>query len=249
MTKRNSIFGKMAGWGGAKTPTKEKDIELKPEVPAKDDVVTADAPVLPETATTEHTDAEAEADKIEVKAAHEVMQENPEIKKETVVTPSREKSGFLSGFMPRRGRSVSPSANLTKTEAETPNAAVEEPAKIQEPNSGVIAAESVETPEDPAKTETPTANKRQSFIGSLSRRASQAVSRTRGQKKENIAPTNEVTSEESAVVAPETVEKPITNGETIPASSEQPEATIGEVVPSAISVGHSEQPLAVTASA
>ena len=114
-TKRGSIFGKIGGWGAMKSPTKEKDAELKPEVPAKDDVA-EEAPVLPETATTERTDPEVEADKIEAKAEKEVQQEHAaeEAKKEEVATPAKEKSGFLSGLLPKRNRSVSPSAALTK---------------------------------------------------------------------------------------------------------------------------------------
>lgn len=59
-----------------KSPTKEKEMELKPEVPPKDGNVSEDPPVLPETATTERTDAEAEANKIDTKAENEVAKEN-----------------------------------------------------------------------------------------------------------------------------------------------------------------------------
>ena len=225
-----------------KTPTKEKEVELKPEVPPKDGNVSEDPPVLPETATTERTDAEAEANKIETKAENEVAKEN---QKEEVMTPSKEKSSFLSGLIPKRNRSVSPSANIIKSESEAPKETPEEPAKAEEAAPETVPADSTEKVEEPVKTETSTANKRQSVLGTLGRRASKAVSGIRGQKKENVAPASE-NKEESTEVASE-AEKPAVNGEVRPASSEQP--TIGDVVPSAISVGQTEQPRTVTASA
>lgn len=226
-----------------KSPSKEKDAELKPEVPPKDGAVSEDPPVLPETATTEHTDPEAEANKIESKADTEVVKEN---QKEDVITPSKEKTGFLSGLLPKRNRSVSPTANLAKSESEAPKDVSEERVKTEEATTETAAAEPAGKVEEPAKTETSTPNKRESVFGSLQRRASKAMSGMRGQKKENVAPAGEA-KKESAEVASE-VGKPTVDGEVRPASSEQ-QQTIGDVVPSAISVGQTEQPPTVTASA
>ena len=231
----------MAGWGGVKSPSKEKDAELKPEVPQKDGAVSEDPPVLSETATTERIDAKAEADKIESKAENEVVKEN---QKDEVITPSREKTGFLSGLIPKRNRSVSPSANLIQKESETPKETSEQPATAEEiATQAVIAADSAEKVEEPAKTET--TNKRSSMLGSLGRRASKAMGGKRTQKKENVAPTSETTEESTEA----TFEEPATNREVRPASSEQQLTSIGDVVPSAISVGQTEQPPTVTASA
>ena len=166
-----------------KSPTKEKDAELKPEVPAKDGAVSEEPPVLPETATTERTDAEAEATKIESKAEDEVVKEN---QKEEVATPSKEKSSFFSGLIPKRGRSVSPSANMTKNEAEAPKDTTEEAAKTTEAPAETAATDATDKVEEPAKTETSTPNKRSSVLGSLGRRASKAMGGMRGQKKENV---------------------------------------------------------------
>lgn len=228
-----------------KSPTKEKDAELKPEVPAKDEVA-EEAPVLPETATTDRTDAELEADKIEAKAEKEVQQEHAaeEAKKEEVATPAKEKSGFLSGFLPKRSRSVSPSAALTKNEPEAAKETIEQPTTTETPASEAVATESAEKTEEPIKTETSTANKRQSVLGSLGRRASKAMSGMRTPKKENVTPAGEATKEETSEVSAD-AEKPLVNGEATATKTEEP--VIGDVVPSAISTG--QQPPAVTASA
>ena len=178
--KRGSIFGRISSWGGVKSPSKEKEVELKPETPIKDDIVSEAPPVLPETATTEPTDTEAEANKIESKAETEVIKEDEAKKDEVatpIVTPGKEKSSFLSGLLPKRNRSVSPSANLTtKTEAEAPTEAVEEPAKIEEPATETVTADYSKDAEEASKVETSTPNKRQSVLGSLGRRASKAMS-------------------------------------------------------------------------
>ena len=216
-----------------------------------DEVVADKAPILPETATTERTDAEAEANKIEQHADEEVAKENAkEEPKEEVATPTKEKSKFLS-FINKRGRSVSPS-QAVKSEPEAPKEEAVEPAKVEEapvepaaaPEVVPEATDAVEKPaekiEEPAKTETTTANKRQSFIGSLGRRASKALGGSR--KKENVVPTAE--SKEESAEAP-TEEAPKVNGEAA-AVDAAPQQTIGDVVPEAI---HAGQPQTVTASA
>ena len=244
-----------------KSPAKEKeqkDAELKPEVPPKDDAVSENPPVLPETATTERSNPEAEAKKIGVNAEAEAREEQAAKDKENeVATPNKEKSGFLSGlpFM-KRNRSVSPNTQMkeqsAKSEAEAPKEESSEVAKTEEATTDATAAESTdksaETTEEPAKTETSTPNKRQSVLGSLGRRASKAMSGMRAPKKENTTPTSEAKMEESTEAEP-AADKPTTNGEVKPAESQE-QQSIGDVPAEVISVGQPQQQTpTVTASA
>jgi hypothetical protein len=256
--KRGSIFGKMqAGFGGMKSPSKEKeqkDVEFKPEVPPKDAPVSQEPPQLPET-TTVAENPTVEADKIKAEAEAKTDNEQP---KEQVSTPNKEKSNFLSGlpFM-KRNRSVSPSQPMkeapAKTEAtEAKEEPIAEPAKTEEPTTEVAAApESTDKPaektEEPAKTEKNDAsNKRQSVLGSLGRRASKAMSGIRPQKKENSVPGSEAKKEETTEAAA-SEDKPTVNGESKPAENAQ--QSIGDVVPDAVNVGQPQQAPIVTASA
>ena len=241
-----------AGWGSLKSPQKEKDekdAELKPEVPPKDEPVSEHPPQI---AATNIEPAEPAAEEAKTE---EVKPSTPEEKKEAT-TPGKEKKNFLSGlsFLPRN-RSVSPSTPMkdspAKTE-ETAAAPVAEVPKEAEPVEEGKADEAIaETtgvePLKPAE-ETTKAEKRQSVLGSIGRRASKAFKGIQAPKKENTAPATEAKKEETAVAAP-AAEEATTNGEVKPAESTEPKS-IGDVVPDAITAGKPEhQPAAVTASA
>lgn len=245
-SKRNSIFGRVSStWGSMKSPAKEKDlkeVELKPETPATEaGVVSENPPVLPETATTEPA-VETAVPVVEepaVEAKTETPAEAP------VDTPTKEKNNFLASLI-KRGRSVSPSTSkktatkeevpavpaVPATEAAEPVVKAEEPTPVAEPvvaDTTEPAAEKVEEP----KTETG-ANKRQSMLGSLGRRASKALNRMQAPKKESPAvATTEPTAEEAAETKP--VEETAVTAEETKATDAQP--TIGDVVPEAVSAG------------
>lgn len=256
--KRNSIFGRVSStWGSMKSPAKEKDlkeVELKPETPATEaGVVSENPPVLPETGSTEPaTTAVPVVAEPAVEAKSETTADTP------VDTPTKEKNNFLASLI-KRGRSVSP--NTTKktankeevpavpavpaTETAEPVVKAEEPTTVAEP---VVAdtTEPAEKVEEP-KTET-NANKRQSMLGSLGRRASKALNRMQAPKKETPAvATTEATTEE-AVEAKPVEETTAVTGES-KATDAQP-ATIGDVVPEAVSAGQPQHTTpAVSASA
>lgn len=257
--KRGSIFGLIPGFGSAKSPSKEKEQKDAELTSTSDDVVSEEPPVLPETATTQPTDTVAEADKIEAKAETELQHEHEqEAKKEAVTTPGKEKKLFLNGlsFMKSRQRSVSPAnpaAVQSNAEVSTPKTEATEPTMTDAPVVESAAIEPLEKPavttEESSKATTPSANKRQSFIGSLGRRASKAMG-YKGAKKENVAPTTEASEESTGVV--DATGQPKVNGEAtsdgLPAEQKQ-QQTIGDVVPEAISVGQPQQSPTVTASA
>jgi hypothetical protein len=261
-TKRGSIFGRVSStWGTLRSPAKEKDqkeVELKTE-PAKDTVVSENAPQLPETATAGSVAESA------TPALEEPKAEDKEDKKEeSAVSPTTEKNKFLSGiggFM-KRNRSVSPGTHLkesTKKDepvvAPTAEETAAEPAaavKPEEPVAEVPAtATSVEptteTPIEETKTEATTPNKRQSMLGSLGRRASKAINRLQAPKKENVAPAaTEVKKDEAAEVKP-AEEEAVTNGEVKKETDEQ--QAIGDVVPEAVTTGQQQQTPTVAATA
>ncbi len=253
--KRGSIFGKMQGWGSSiKSPSKEKDqkdAELKPEVPPKDDAAATDAPQLPEPTTTEPTVEPTTTDS-------EVKPETSE-KKDEIATPSKEKPTFLSSlsFGNKRNRSISPSAITKDTPSKTEESAVTDatPAPVEEsPAPEAIAEDTAVEPlkaTEPATTESQktesTPNKRQSVFGNLGRRASKAFKGIQAPKKENAAPGTAVKKEETSEASKDVVE-PAQDGETKPAEA-QPQQ-IGDVVPEAINIGKPEsQPTPVAASA
>lgn len=239
--------------GGLKSPQKEKDekdAELKPEVPPKDEPVSDEPPQIPATNVEAAEETKADESKTE-----EDKPSTPEEKKEAT-TPGKEKKNFLSGlsFM-KRDRSVSPSANMKEAPAKTEEPAAAEVPKEAEPveegkTDEAVAETTAVEPLKPAtgdetggKTE-----KRQSVLGSLGRRASKAFKGMQTPKKENTAPTTEAKKEETAVAEP-AKEEPTTNGEVKTDESSAP-AAIGDVVPDAINVGKPEnQPATVTASA
>lgn len=256
-----------------KSPSKEKDqkeAELKPEVPPKDD----SAPQIPAPATeTPAIQPAVAAVEPETPAAVETKPEEvkTEDKKEEVATPTKEKSKFLSGlgFM-KRDRSVSPSyvkkeepvkAEPAKTEPEAPKEEASEPAKVEEPaaetpavtalpQASDKAAEPTEEAPKEEKTET-TPNKRNSVFGNLGRRASKAFKGMQGPKKENTTPKVEKKEGETTEAA---ADKPVVNGESKPEEPkvEEPQQSIGDVVPDAIDAGKPQQaqaPPAVAASA
>ncbi|GAB1728696.1 hypothetical protein NU195Hw_g5091t1 [Hortaea werneckii] len=276
--KRSSIFGRMSsGFSGFKSPSKEKsekEAELKPEVPAKDNAVSESAPQIPEpaTETTETPAANAEAEKADAKPA-EAAEKKPE--------ETTQQKGFLSGlpFMNKRNRSVSPSANAAETPAKEESAPVEpttvaapdetiKPAAAETPATDGNAekadekpAEKVEEPKAPAES---TPNKRSSMFGNIGRRASKAFKGMQSPtKKENAAPAAaETKKEESSAEGAATKsdeDKPAVNGEskaTEQSSEQKPAETIGDVVPGAVNVGETEHqqpqqqaPPAVAASA
>lgn len=240
-----------------KSPTKEKDlkeVELKQETPATDaGVVSENPPVLPETGSTEP--AVETALPVVAEPAVEAKTETPA--EAPVDTPAKEKNNFLASLI-KRGRSVSPSTSkkpatkeevpavpvVPATETTEPVVKSEEPATVAEP---VVAdtTESAEKVEEP-KTET-SANKRQSMLGSLGRRASQALNRMQAPKKQSPAvATTEPTNEEVAEV------KPAEETTAVTSQTKETEAqpTIGDVVPEAVSAGKPQQPTpAVAASA
>ena len=244
----------MQGWSSIKSPSKDKeqkDAELKPEVPPKDEPVSENPPQLPE--TNAETEPAAEGFKPETETKLDTA-------KDAVTTPGKEKKNYLSGlsFINKRNRSVSPSEAMkdppakTETAAEAPKEEVAEPAKTEEPAAETIAPESTEEPadktEEPAKTEASKPNKRESVLGSLGRRASKAFKGISAPKKENAATTTEDKKDETAEAAP-AVGEPKTNGESKPTESEA-QQSIGDVVPDAINVGQPQHTTpTVTASA
>ena len=251
-SKRGSIFGKM-GFGSLKSPQKEKDekdAELKPEVPPKDEPVSDEPPQIPATQV-----EPAEETKTEELKTEEDKPATPEDKKEAT-TPGKEKKNFLSGlsFM-KRDRSVSPSANMKEAPAKTEETAAAEVPKEAEPVEEGKADEAIAetTAVEPLKPATGEetggkAEKRQSVLGSLGRRASKAFKGMQQPKKENTAPATEAKKDETAVAEP-AKEEPSTNGEVKKEESAAP-AAIGDVVPEAINVGKPEnQAPAVAASA
>lgn len=226
-SKRGSIFGRVqSGWNSVKSPSKEKsekEAELKPEVPPKDTVVSETAPQIPEpTTATEPTieePATTAAPTVETTAAPKTESKPAEAAKEKLdaVSPKERSGGFLSNFLNKRNRSVSPSANLKEapkkeeapvapakdevapTETAPAAAAIDEPATTTTETPAAPVAEPAEKPaekiEEPVKkTEepatSPSTNKRQSVIGNLGRRASKAFKgfNTPSNKKENVTP-------------------------------------------------------------
>lgn len=229
VSKRGSIFGRIpSAWGSLKSPTKEKELDLKPEVPAKDAAVSDAAPQLPETTTTEPIETPVAAPVTDA-TTPAITEPTAEATKTETATPSKEKKNFLSGlsFMNKRERSTSPSAAKEhKTETAAPvvpakdEVVATEPVKVEEPATEVapvVAPTTTEAVEEPKASEatsptgTPTANKRQSMLGNLGRRASKALNRIQP-KKENTAPTTDKTVEEDAaapVVADKKVDEPV----------------------------------------
>jgi hypothetical protein len=256
--KRNSIFGRVSStWGSMKSPAKEKDlkeVELKPETPAAEaGAVSENPPVLPETGS-----AEPATTAVPV-VAEPAVEAKPEATTDAPVdTPTKEKNNFLSSLI-KRGRSVSPSTTkktankeevpavpaVPATETAEPVVKAEEPTPVAEP---IVAdtTEPTEKVEEP-KTET-NANKRQSMLGSLGRRASKALNRMQAPKKETpaAATTTETPAEE--VVEAKPVEETTTATSENKATEVQP--TIGDVVPEAVSAGQPQHTTpAVSASA
>jgi hypothetical protein len=230
VAKRGSIFGRIpSAWGSLKSPTKEKELDLKPEVPAKDAAVSDAAPQLPETTTAEPIETPVAAPITDANAPA-ITEPAPEAIKTETATPSKEKKNFLSGlsFMNKRERSTSPSAAKeqplkTETAPVVPakdEVVATEPVKAEEPATDVapvVATTTESAVEEPKASEatspagTPTANKRQSMLGNLGRRASKALNRIQP-KKENAAPTTDKTVEEDAaapVVADKKVDEPV----------------------------------------
>lgn len=260
--KRSSIFGSFKqGWGNMKSPAKEKDqkdAELKPSVPPKD-AVSETAPQIPEPSTTAASEPTIETPSV-AKPTEAGEPSTAEAAKDTTAgTPGKEKSGFLSGFMNKRNRSVSPSAGMkeapkpaeqnkaaeqTKPVESTPfvtpaeEAAPAEPAATAEPtttSTEPVVEKSVEKPaEEPKKEERRTSG----FLGNISRRASKAFKGTpiadKTSKKENAVPAStedkvEAEKETPAEAAAET--KPTTEGE----------STIGDVPATSVSTGQPQE--------
>lgn len=244
-----------------KSPAKEKDlkeVELKPETPATDaGVVSENPPVLPETGSTEPAAVTA----LPV-VAEPAVETKPEATTEAPAeTPSKEKNNFLASLI-KRGRSVSP--NTTKktankeevptvpavpaTETAEPVVKAEEPTPVAEP---VVVADTTEPTEKVEETKTETnADKRQSMLGSLGRRASKALNRMQAPKKETTpaVATTGATTEEEVVEAKPVEETPVVATES-KATDAQP-TTIGDVVPEAVSTGQPQHTTpAVSASA
>lgn len=265
--KRASIFGRVSsGWSSIKSPTKEKDqkdAELKIAEPHTTEAVSENPPVLPETATTEPVPAPV-VPAVEEPAVVDKKTENTTPAETS--EPTKEKSNFLTTLM-NRARSVSPSTQKKEQHAkkeETTVAPVEE-AKVEEP--AVVATEPAATttvePTSPVaeKTEEPTskADKRQSVLGNLGRRASKALNRIQTPKKETSTAA-ETKKEENAVekdvAAPATTETTSTLGPVAANNNNTTEEkAIGDVVPDAVSSGHPQNttaaasPAPVTASA
>jgi hypothetical protein len=243
-----------AGFGSLRSPQKEKeekDAELRPEVPPKDEPVSDEPPQIPATNVEAAEEAKAEENKTE-----EAKPSTPEEKKDAT-TPSKEKKNFLSGLsFGKRNRSVSPSTPMKDAPAKTEEAATAEAPKEAEPVEEGKADEAIAetTAVEPLKPATGTEDiakkeKRESVLGSIGRRASKAFKGIQGTpKKDNAAPATEAKKEETAVAEP-AKEEPATNGEVKKEEGAQP-SSIGDVVPDAVNVGKPEnQPPTVTASA
>lgn len=215
------------------------------------------APQIPEPSTTEAV-TEVAPPVVEETIEPATTESAPaEVTKDEPVSPSTHKSGFLSGLFPKRGRSVSPSTPLTDAKKEetpvveaTPAA---EPAvvvaPVEEPVAPVVATDTSAVTDADKSEPTSPANKRQSVLGSLGRRASKALNRMQAPKKENVAPaTTEVAPEEAvASEATPAAEAPVVDAET-KTTETVPQSIIGDVVPEAVHVGQPQAPV-VTASA
>ncbi|KAK8196650.1 hypothetical protein M8818_006817 [Zalaria obscura] len=195
-TKRNSIFGSI--YNKVRSPTTEKkEFEVGPSVPPKDTTaVSAEPPVLPETATTEATEApvtvtepatqpEVVEPVAEPVVASEAVTEAP--KTTTATTPGKEKTGFFGKFMsqaraksPAAEKRSAPVAASTAAPAVPPkdetvvSPATEEPLAVAatEPAATETAATETTAPaatteSAPSKVASPKESRRKSYFGSL----------------------------------------------------------------------------------
>ncbi|KAK6395275.1 hypothetical protein LTR65_000745 [Meristemomyces frigidus] len=262
--KRGSIFGRInSGWGSLKSPTKEKelkDAELKPDVPPKDAGVSESAPQIPEPATDSLTPDTTAPQVIET--TEPTSESKPaEAAKEQLdaISPNTQQKSFLSGlpFLNKRGRSVSPSANMKEApvkQEETPVVPAKDESAVEPTvDEPINPVNETSAAIDPLETETtsPTANKRQSVFGNLGRRASKAFKSYQSPRRENVAPaTTDSAAEEvtEATPAAADADKPIINGESKALGTEHQPSSIGDV--DAVNVGQAQHSTpAVTASA
>lgn len=246
--KRSSIFGKFGqSWGNMKSPVKEKeqkDAELKPTVPPKDGV-SETAPQIPEPNTTATSEPAIETPTV-VKPTETAIsgEAKPEVVKDTTAgTPGKERSGFLSGFMNKRSRSVSPSTGMkeapkpaeqtAKPAESTPFAT---PAEESAPADTTTATEPATTSTEPATEKTtekaieePKKEEKRSsgFLGNISRRASKAFKGSpianNTPKKENktTGPVKELSTTETSAEDKKATEGESSIDTSVPASQPQ----------------------------
>lgn len=254
--------------GFIKSPGKEKDqkdAELKPEVPPKDTAVSETAPQIPEP-TTDVTEAAAVPAAESTEAAAETKPAEP-AKEQTEATSPKDHKGFLSGFLNKRNRSVSPSANMkeapkkeeVKKEEQKPEEeaapvtddTAEPSTEAAKPNE-VPVAETSDKPSEPKADEKKAEDhRRTSVFSGIGRRASKAFKNFQSPtKKEDVAPATTAKKEETGESKP-AEDKPVVNGEAAKAPESEPtqNPTIGDVVPDAVNVGQPQTTPVVTASA
>ncbi|KAJ4296445.1 hypothetical protein N0V90_006490 [Kalmusia sp. IMI 367209] len=255
--KRGSIFGNFVE--KLKSPTHEKkEADLVPAVPAKESEVAAEAPKIEEPATTETAPVIPPVDA----AAVDTTTEAPKVEepKPATTTPHKEKQSFSFGkFL--GGNKEKAKSPATEKAPELPKA--EEAPKVEEaPAVGAPAAVEpvAEAPKEEAKEEpateaatttTPVTKKRGSIFGALGGKKEgddkarsgfgglfRAASKAGKPKKEKeVTPAAKVDEaaepkEEKTEAAPVAEEK-----KEEPAVAAAEPATIGDVVPEAVTVG------------
>ncbi|KAF2120841.1 Pleckstrin homology domain-containing protein [Lophiotrema nucula] len=253
-TKRGSIFGSFVE--KLKSPTTEKkESEVVPAPPAKEPETTAEAPKVeePVTAAPIPADVTAEAPKEEKKEG---------VKPAT--TPAKEKQHFSFGKFLGGAKEKVKSPSTEKSPVEAAKTTTEEPAKAEETPAPVPAApiepaaeapkeEAIKPAEEAPATTTPAATKpkRGSIFGNLTgsvkkEKEGEASDKPKGlsglfrqaskagkskKEKEPTTSTPPKVEEETATTEPAKEEKK----EETPVATEP--TSIGDVVPSAISVG------------
>lgn len=231
--KRGSIFG--FSFDKFKSPTSEKESEAVPPVPAKDEAseTPAEAPKAEE--TTAPVDGAAEASKAETPAP-------------TATTPHKEKEHFSFGKFLGKEKAKSPT-----TEASPTAPVAEEAPKIEETPAPVEATETAEEApkEEEAKEETPASTsatpaatpktKRNSVFsraGGLLRQVSKAGKGKEPKKeKDATVPTKVEETAEPAATEEGKETEPTPAVESTPAPVATEPASIGDVVPDAVTVG------------
>ncbi|KAH7114371.1 Pleckstrin homology domain-containing protein [Dendryphion nanum] len=248
VTKRGSIFGNFVE--KLRSPTSEKkESDILPPAAAKEPETTAAAPKVDETPAvtapviapldgpteTPKTEEIAKVDSPKAEEAKEV--------KPAATTPHKEKQSFSFGKFLGGGKEKikSPTGEKSTEKAlETP-VKTEEPAKVEETPAPLAAAaptpvEPVAETKDEPVTETTPPKKRGSIFGTLIRNASKA-GRSKKEKEVTSTPAKveeaaEPKEETPAVASTEEKETPV-----VPAPASTEPATIGDVVPSAVTVG------------
>ncbi|KAF2131544.1 hypothetical protein P153DRAFT_383638 [Dothidotthia symphoricarpi CBS 119687] len=233
--KRGSMFGTLMG--KLKSPTTEKrENDVFPAVPAKD------TEALPEIQQpTEEPLAAVPVTETSgsLKEASLEAPKTEETKPAQAVTPSKEKEHFSFGkLFGGKDKAKSPAPETAhKVQESAPQIEDTTVPATSEPVPAVVETPKVESAEH--KEETPVAKKRSSIFGSLIRSASKAGGKKdTKEKKENVAP---ATVAETAEPTDAALVSDVKDDVAAP-------ATIGDVVPEAVTVDQSSKTSAPVAS-